>query len=147
MMPLCDNPTPLKAFKYHSEIVVNSNDDDTSSDDDDFEGIKYVEASPPDLKIGCIERYKGLKTKQKRYEVRGTVHVRCGSTRWRAEVSVRGTRYCSKWWLANQSVKRGIWRVSVRGRRVSVRGQSTQIRANHGNNEAVGEWHKNQNTP
>ncbi|GJR91698.1 hypothetical protein Tco_0215709 [Tanacetum coccineum] len=56
MMHLCDNPTPLKAFKDHSEIVVNSNDDDTSSDDDDFEGIKYVEASPLDLKIGCIER-------------------------------------------------------------------------------------------
>ncbi|GJV47303.1 hypothetical protein Tco_1437515 [Tanacetum coccineum] len=29
-VPLCDNPTPLKAFKDHSEIVVNSNDDDTS---------------------------------------------------------------------------------------------------------------------
>ncbi|GJU48005.1 hypothetical protein Tco_1217560 [Tanacetum coccineum] len=40
--PLCDNPTPLKAFKDHSEIVVNSNDDDTSSDDDDFEDIEYV---------------------------------------------------------------------------------------------------------
>ncbi|GJZ36387.1 hypothetical protein Tco_0582578 [Tanacetum coccineum] len=33
-VPLCDNPTPLKAFKDHSEIVVNSNNDDTSSDDD-----------------------------------------------------------------------------------------------------------------
>ncbi|GJX01143.1 hypothetical protein Tco_0185056 [Tanacetum coccineum] len=32
-VPLCDNPTPFKAFKYHSEIVVNSNDDDTSSND------------------------------------------------------------------------------------------------------------------
>ncbi|GJT23226.1 hypothetical protein Tco_0893163 [Tanacetum coccineum] len=46
-------------------------------------------------------------------------------TRWQAEVSVRGTSYCSKWRLANQSVTRGIWRVSVRGRRVSVRGEST----------------------
>ncbi|GKC75690.1 hypothetical protein Tco_1126464 [Tanacetum coccineum] len=26
-VPLCDNPTHLKAFKDHSEIVVNSNDD------------------------------------------------------------------------------------------------------------------------
>ncbi|GJU28525.1 hypothetical protein Tco_1167146 [Tanacetum coccineum] len=50
-VPLCDNPTPFKAFKDHSEIVVNSNDDDTSSDDDDFEDIEYVEASPPDLEI------------------------------------------------------------------------------------------------
>ncbi|GJT56675.1 hypothetical protein Tco_0991729 [Tanacetum coccineum] len=50
-VPLCDNPTPLKAFKYHFEIVVNSNDDDTSSDDNDFEDTKYVEASPPDLEI------------------------------------------------------------------------------------------------
>ncbi|GKD99498.1 hypothetical protein Tco_1387482, partial [Tanacetum coccineum] len=50
-VPLCDNPTPLKAFKYHSEIVINSNDDDTSSDDVNFEDTKYVEASPPDLEI------------------------------------------------------------------------------------------------
>ncbi|GJY56437.1 hypothetical protein Tco_0455552 [Tanacetum coccineum] len=50
-VPLCDNPAPLKAFKDHSEIVVNSNDDDTSSDNDDFEDIEYVEASPPDLEI------------------------------------------------------------------------------------------------
>ncbi|GJV96026.1 hypothetical protein Tco_1547603 [Tanacetum coccineum] len=54
-VPLCDNPTPLKAFKDHSEIVVNSNNDDTSSDDDDFEDIKYVEASPPDLEIVSLE--------------------------------------------------------------------------------------------
>ncbi|GJT33697.1 hypothetical protein Tco_0924116 [Tanacetum coccineum] len=59
-VPLCDNPTPLKAFKYHSEIVVNSNDDDTSSDDDDFEGIKYVEASPPDLKIVSLEEVNNV---------------------------------------------------------------------------------------
>ncbi|GKF37079.1 hypothetical protein Tco_0113837 [Tanacetum coccineum] len=30
-VPLCDNPTPLEAFKEHSEIVVNSSDDSTSS--------------------------------------------------------------------------------------------------------------------
>ncbi|GKE82692.1 hypothetical protein Tco_1552692, partial [Tanacetum coccineum] len=40
-VPICDNPTPLKAFKDHSEIVVNSNNDDTSSDDDDFEDIGF----------------------------------------------------------------------------------------------------------
>ncbi|GKG38117.1 hypothetical protein Tco_0457340, partial [Tanacetum coccineum] len=28
--------------------------------------------------------------------------------RWQAEVSVRGTRYCSRWRLANQSVTHGI---------------------------------------
>ncbi|GJV75830.1 hypothetical protein Tco_1507414 [Tanacetum coccineum] len=54
-VPLCDNPTPLKAFKDHSEIVVNSNNDDTSSNDDDFEDIEYVEASPPDLEIDSLE--------------------------------------------------------------------------------------------
>ncbi|GJS92838.1 putative reverse transcriptase domain-containing protein [Tanacetum coccineum] len=54
-VPLCDNPTPLKAFKYHTEIVVNSNDDDTLSDDDDFEDIEYVEASPLDLEIVSLE--------------------------------------------------------------------------------------------
>ncbi|GKD93124.1 hypothetical protein Tco_1372961, partial [Tanacetum coccineum] len=26
-VPLCDHPTPLEAFKEHSEIVVDSNDD------------------------------------------------------------------------------------------------------------------------
>ncbi|GJX94189.1 hypothetical protein Tco_0829104 [Tanacetum coccineum] len=30
----CDHPTPLEAFKEHSEIVVDFNDDSTSSDDD-----------------------------------------------------------------------------------------------------------------
>ncbi|GKG41881.1 hypothetical protein Tco_0473632, partial [Tanacetum coccineum] len=55
-VPLCDNPAPLKAFKDHSEIVVDSNNDDTSSDDDDdFEDIEYVEASPPDLEIVSLE--------------------------------------------------------------------------------------------
>ncbi|GKA95322.1 hypothetical protein Tco_0817360 [Tanacetum coccineum] len=36
-VPLCDNPTPLKAFKDHSEIVVDSNDDDTSRIPQDHE--------------------------------------------------------------------------------------------------------------
>ncbi|GKA26534.1 hypothetical protein Tco_0712643 [Tanacetum coccineum] len=31
-VPLCDNPTPLEAFKEHSETIVDSNDDSTSSD-------------------------------------------------------------------------------------------------------------------
>ncbi|GKD20903.1 hypothetical protein Tco_1222606, partial [Tanacetum coccineum] len=67
-------------------------------------------------------------------------------TRWQAEVSVRGTRYCSRWRLANQSVTRGIWRVSVRGGvcqyEVRVR-ESVPIM---GNNEAVGRRQKDQNT-
>ncbi|GKG25541.1 hypothetical protein Tco_0398687, partial [Tanacetum coccineum] len=33
-VPLCNNLTPLKAFKEHSEIVVDFNNDSTSSDDD-----------------------------------------------------------------------------------------------------------------
>ncbi|GKG24155.1 hypothetical protein Tco_0392191, partial [Tanacetum coccineum] len=32
-VPLCNNPTPLEAFKEHSEIVVDFNNDSTSSDD------------------------------------------------------------------------------------------------------------------
>ncbi|GKE07592.1 hypothetical protein Tco_1399610, partial [Tanacetum coccineum] len=48
--PLCNNPTPLKNFKEHSEIVINFNDDSTSNDDDSpyGEDIDYVDASPPD---------------------------------------------------------------------------------------------------
>ncbi|GKE52762.1 hypothetical protein Tco_1487918 [Tanacetum coccineum] len=49
-VPLCNNPTPLEAFKDYSEIVVDSNDDSSSSDDDSFSSkdIEYVDASPPD---------------------------------------------------------------------------------------------------
>ncbi|GJZ39289.1 hypothetical protein Tco_0585852 [Tanacetum coccineum] len=56
-VPLCDNPTPLEAFKYHSEIVVDSNDDSSSSDDDSFSSkdIEYVDASPPDVEIVSLE--------------------------------------------------------------------------------------------
>ncbi|GJV62632.1 hypothetical protein Tco_1473460 [Tanacetum coccineum] len=79
-----------------------------------------------------------------KYEVQTDMSVR--GTRWQAEVSVRGTRYCSRWRLANQSVTRGIWRVSVRGGvcqyEVRVR-ESVPIM---GNNEAVGRRQKDQNT-
>ncbi|GJR06502.1 hypothetical protein Tco_0529486 [Tanacetum coccineum] len=56
-VPLCGNPTPLEAFTYHSEIVVDSNDDSSSSDDNSFSGkdIKYVDASPPDAEIVSLE--------------------------------------------------------------------------------------------
>ncbi|GKE26350.1 hypothetical protein Tco_1441734 [Tanacetum coccineum] len=56
-MPLCNNHTPLEAFKEHSEIVVDSNDDSTSSDDDSpyGEDIDYVDASPPDAEIVSLE--------------------------------------------------------------------------------------------
>ncbi|GJU37666.1 hypothetical protein Tco_1186020 [Tanacetum coccineum] len=52
-VPLCNNPTPLEAFKEHSEIVVDFNDDSTLSDDDSpySEDIDYVDASPPDAEI------------------------------------------------------------------------------------------------
>ncbi|GJR44503.1 hypothetical protein Tco_1312606 [Tanacetum coccineum] len=67
-------------------------------------------------------------------------------TRWQAEVSVRGTRYYSRWRLANQSVTRGIWRVSVRGGvcqyEVRVHGSVPIM----GNNEAVGGEQKDYNT-
>ncbi|GJY39742.1 hypothetical protein Tco_0426106 [Tanacetum coccineum] len=56
-MPLCNNPTPLEAFKEHSEIVVDFNDDSTSSDDDSpyCKDIDYVDASPPDAEIVSLE--------------------------------------------------------------------------------------------
>ncbi|GJY88222.1 hypothetical protein Tco_0502850 [Tanacetum coccineum] len=56
-VPLCDNPTPLEAFKDHSEIVVDSNDASSSSDDDSpyGEDINYVDASPPDAEIVSSE--------------------------------------------------------------------------------------------
>ncbi|GJZ13248.1 hypothetical protein Tco_0548478 [Tanacetum coccineum] len=56
-VPLCNNPTPLEAFKEHSEIVVDFNDDSTSSDDDSpyGEDIDYVDASPPDAEIVSLE--------------------------------------------------------------------------------------------
>ncbi|GKG22932.1 hypothetical protein Tco_0388235 [Tanacetum coccineum] len=56
-VPLCNNPTPLEAFKEHSEIVVDFNDDSTSSDDDSSYGedIDYVDASPPDAEFVSLE--------------------------------------------------------------------------------------------
>ncbi|GJT17661.1 hypothetical protein Tco_0876367 [Tanacetum coccineum] len=56
-MPLYNNPTPLEAFKEHSEIVVDFNDDSTSSDDDSpyGEDIDYVDASPPDSELVSLE--------------------------------------------------------------------------------------------
>ncbi|GKA20660.1 hypothetical protein Tco_0700649 [Tanacetum coccineum] len=56
-VPLCNNPTPLEAFKDHSDIVVDFNDDSTSSDDDSPYGkdIEYVDASPPDAEIVSSE--------------------------------------------------------------------------------------------
>ncbi|GJW88062.1 hypothetical protein Tco_0163402 [Tanacetum coccineum] len=56
-VPLCDNPTPLKAFKEHSETVIDFNNDSTSSDDDSpyGEDFDYVDASPPDAEIVSSE--------------------------------------------------------------------------------------------
>ncbi|GJV66142.1 hypothetical protein Tco_1476970 [Tanacetum coccineum] len=56
-MPLCDHPTPLEAFKEHSEIVVDFNNDSTLSDDDSpyGEDIDYVDASPPDSEFVSLE--------------------------------------------------------------------------------------------
>ncbi|GJV69668.1 hypothetical protein Tco_1485177 [Tanacetum coccineum] len=56
-VPLCDNPTPLEAFKEHSETIIDSNNDSTSSNDDHpySEDIDYVDASPPDAEIVSLE--------------------------------------------------------------------------------------------
>ncbi|GJS31366.1 hypothetical protein Tco_0491986 [Tanacetum coccineum] len=50
---LCENTTSLKAFKEHSETIINSNDDNSSSDDDSSYGedIDYIDASSPDVEI------------------------------------------------------------------------------------------------
>ncbi|GJU69718.1 hypothetical protein Tco_1255977 [Tanacetum coccineum] len=74
-VPLCDNPTPLKAFKDHSEIVVNSNDDDTSSDDDDFEDIEYVEASPPDLEIVSLEEVNDVDQETEEFDLENILQI------------------------------------------------------------------------
>ncbi|GJR25095.1 hypothetical protein Tco_0973622 [Tanacetum coccineum] len=74
-VPLCDNPTPLKAFKDHSEIVVNSNDDDTSSDDDDFEDIEYVEASPPDLEIVSLEEVNDVDQEKEEFDLENILQI------------------------------------------------------------------------
>ncbi|GKD71919.1 hypothetical protein Tco_1326009 [Tanacetum coccineum] len=56
-VPLCNNPTPLEAFKEHSKIVVDFSDDSTSSDDDSpySEDIDYVDASPPNSELLSLE--------------------------------------------------------------------------------------------
>ncbi|GJS97399.1 hypothetical protein Tco_0804367 [Tanacetum coccineum] len=54
-VPLCNNPTPLEAFKEHSETIIDSNNDYSSSDDDSYEDIDYVHASPPDAEIVSLE--------------------------------------------------------------------------------------------
>ncbi|GKE82461.1 hypothetical protein Tco_1552461, partial [Tanacetum coccineum] len=74
-VPLCDNPTPLKAFKDHSEIVVNSNDDDTSSVDDDFEDIEYVEASPPDLEIVSLEEVNDVDQDKEEFDLEDILQI------------------------------------------------------------------------
>ncbi|GJV05995.1 hypothetical protein Tco_1343651 [Tanacetum coccineum] len=73
--PLCDNPTPLKAFKDHSEIVVNSNDDDTSSDDVNFEDIEYVEASPPDLEIVSLEEVNDVDQEKEEFDLEDILQI------------------------------------------------------------------------
>ncbi|GJV60501.1 hypothetical protein Tco_1466601 [Tanacetum coccineum] len=74
-VPLCDNPTPLKAFKDHSEIVVNSNDDDTSSDDVNFEDIEYVEASPPDLEIVSLEEVNDVDQEKEEFDLEDILQI------------------------------------------------------------------------
>ncbi|GJU65332.1 hypothetical protein Tco_1247167 [Tanacetum coccineum] len=54
-VPLCNNPTPLEAFKEHSETLIDSNNDYSSSEDDSYENIDYVDASPLDAEIVSSE--------------------------------------------------------------------------------------------
>ncbi|GJV01963.1 hypothetical protein Tco_1335532 [Tanacetum coccineum] len=54
-VPLCNNPTPLEAFKEHSETIIDSNNYYSLSDDGSDENIDYVDASPPDVEIVSLE--------------------------------------------------------------------------------------------
>ncbi|GJS37128.1 hypothetical protein Tco_0535510 [Tanacetum coccineum] len=54
-VPLCNNHTPLEAFKEHSETIIDSNNDSSSSGDDSYENIDYVDASPPNAEIVSLE--------------------------------------------------------------------------------------------
>ncbi|GKB97940.1 hypothetical protein Tco_0984077 [Tanacetum coccineum] len=74
-VPLCDNLTPLKAFKDHSEIVINSNDDDTSSDDDDFKDIGYVEASPLNLEIVSLEEVNDIDQEKEEFDLENILQI------------------------------------------------------------------------
>ncbi|GJS92865.1 hypothetical protein Tco_0799833 [Tanacetum coccineum] len=59
-VPFCENSTPLKASKDHSEILLDSNDDYSSSDDDSpySEDIDYIDTSPPDSELVSLEEVK-----------------------------------------------------------------------------------------
>ncbi|GKD33544.1 hypothetical protein Tco_1249053 [Tanacetum coccineum] len=59
-VPFCDNSTPLKASKDHSEILLDSNDDYSLSDDDSLysEDIDYVDESPPDSELVSLKEVK-----------------------------------------------------------------------------------------
>ncbi|GJR68020.1 hypothetical protein Tco_0014085 [Tanacetum coccineum] len=74
-VPLYENPTPLKAFKDHSEIVVDSNDDDTSSDDVNFEDIKYVEASSPNLEIANLEEVNDVDQEEEEFDLEDILQI------------------------------------------------------------------------
>ncbi|GJV48860.1 hypothetical protein Tco_1439072 [Tanacetum coccineum] len=54
-VPLCNNHTPLEAFKEHSETIIDSNNDYSSSDDDSYENFDYIDASPLDAEIVSLE--------------------------------------------------------------------------------------------
>ncbi|GKA60561.1 hypothetical protein Tco_0759968 [Tanacetum coccineum] len=55
LMEANDIPMLIRAFKEHSETIIDSNDDSTSSEDDSYENIDYVDASPPDAEIVSLE--------------------------------------------------------------------------------------------
>ncbi|GJX18153.1 hypothetical protein Tco_0218985 [Tanacetum coccineum] len=46
---------PLETLKGDSETVINSDNDYSSSDDDSYDGIDYVDASPPDSELVSLE--------------------------------------------------------------------------------------------
>ncbi|GJU33916.1 hypothetical protein Tco_1182270 [Tanacetum coccineum] len=54
-------PRPLETLKGNSETVIDSNNDYSSSDDDSYDGIDYVDASPPDSELVSLEVIEALK--------------------------------------------------------------------------------------
>ncbi|GJV59402.1 hypothetical protein Tco_0544749 [Tanacetum coccineum] len=64
-VPLCNNPTPLEAFKEYSKIVIDLNNDSTSSDDDSpyGEDIDFCRLqSLPMLEIVSLGWFQKLST-------------------------------------------------------------------------------------
>nr|GEZ22117.1 hypothetical protein [Tanacetum cinerariifolium] len=67
----CDVPV----CEDHYEILSDSNNDDISSDDDTFEDIEYVEASPLDSELMCLEEENNVFQEEKEFDLEGILQI------------------------------------------------------------------------